>query len=100
MTSSGKAGGQKKYAGPSSTLFIDLAPFNFYLLPKVKMAIKGKCFESVQDIETVITAQLNTGKTSTTASESGTNYGINVLEVTRSILHRFHGNVFCTLINF
>ena len=29
----------------------DLAMCNFWLCPKVKMTIKGKCFESIQDVE-------------------------------------------------
>ena len=38
----------------------DLAPCNFWLFPKDKMAMKGKRFESIQDIEAVTTAQLKT----------------------------------------
>jgi len=36
----------------------DLAPCNFCLFPRVKKTMKGKRFESVQDIEAATTAQL------------------------------------------
>jgi len=38
----------------------DLAPCNFWLFPKVKMTMKGKRFELIQDIEAAMTAQLKT----------------------------------------
>ena len=38
----------------------DLAPSDFWLSPKVKMTVKGKRFESIQDIEAATTAQLKT----------------------------------------
>jgi len=38
----------------------DLAPCDFWIFPKVKMAMKGKRFESIQDIEAATTAQLKT----------------------------------------
>jgi len=38
----------------------DLAPCNFWLFPKVKMTMKAKGFESIQDIEAATTAQLKT----------------------------------------
>jgi len=38
----------------------DLAPYDFWLFPKVKMTKKGKRFESIQDIEAATTAQLKT----------------------------------------
>jgi len=38
----------------------DLAPCNFWLFPKVKMTMKGKRFESIQDIMLATTAQLRT----------------------------------------
>ena len=37
-----------------------LAPCHFWLFPKVKMTMKGKRFESIQDIEAAMTAQLKT----------------------------------------
>ena len=37
-----------------------LAPRDFWLFPKVKMTMKGKRFESIQDIEAATTAQLKT----------------------------------------
>jgi hypothetical protein len=40
----------------------DLAPCDFWLFPKVKMTMKGKRFESIQDIEAATTAQLKTHK--------------------------------------
>ena len=39
---------------------LDLAPCNFWLFPEVKMTMKGKRFESIQDIEVATTAQLKT----------------------------------------
>jgi len=38
----------------------DLAPCDFWLFLKVKMTMKGKHFESIQDIEAATTAQLKT----------------------------------------
>jgi len=40
------------------TYSADLAPCEFWLFPKVKTTMKGKCFELIQDIETATTAQL------------------------------------------
>ena len=72
----------------------DLAPCDFWLFPKVKMIMKGKGFESIQDIEAATTAQLKTRKrTSRTASKSGKNDGISVFEARGSILRGINGNV-------
>jgi hypothetical protein len=38
----------------------DLAPCDFWLFPKVKMTMKGKRFESIQDLEAALTQQLKT----------------------------------------
>jgi len=38
----------------------DLALCDFWLFPKVKMTMKGKCFESIRDIEAATTVQLKT----------------------------------------
>jgi hypothetical protein len=38
----------------------DLAPCDFWFFPKVKMTMKDKRFESIQDIEAATTAQLKT----------------------------------------
>lgn len=38
----------------------DLAPFNFWFFSKVKMAMRGKWFELIQDIEAATTPQLKT----------------------------------------
>jgi histone-lysine N-methyltransferase SETMAR len=38
----------------------DLAPCDFWPFPNVKITMKGKCFESIQDIEAATTAQLKT----------------------------------------
>jgi hypothetical protein len=78
----------------------DLALCDFWLFPKVKMTIKGKRFELIQDIETATTAQLKTQKrTSRTASESENN-GISVFEARVSILRGINGNVSFTVIIF
>jgi hypothetical protein len=45
---------------PHSPYSLDLALCDFWLFPKVKMAMKGKCFESIQDIKVATTAQLKT----------------------------------------
>ena len=39
---------------------LDLAPCNCWLFPKVKMTVKGKYFESIQDIKVATTVQLKT----------------------------------------
>jgi len=39
---------------------LDLAPCDCWLFPKVKMTMKGKRFESIQDIEAAMTPQLKT----------------------------------------
>jgi len=38
----------------------DLAPYDLWLFPKVKMTMKGKRFGSIQDIDAATIAQLNT----------------------------------------
>ena len=79
----------------------DLAPCDFWLLPKVKMAMKGKRFESIQDIELATRAQQKTRKgTSRTASKSGKNDWISVFEMRGSILRGIFGNVSFTVIIF
>jgi len=45
---------------PHTPCSSDLAPYDFWLFPRVKMAMKGKRFESIQDIESATTAQLKT----------------------------------------
>ncbi|KAF6288370.1 hypothetical protein mRhiFer1_009105 [Rhinolophus ferrumequinum] len=39
---------------------LDLAPCNFRLFPKIKTTMKGKYFESIQDIEAAMTVQIKT----------------------------------------
>ena len=80
----------------------DLAPCNFWLFPKVKMTMKGKHFQSIQDIEAATTAQLKrlTKQDFRTASESGKNDGITVFKARASILRGINGNVSFTVINF
>ena len=66
---------------PHPPYALDLAPCDFWLFPKVKITLKGKRFESIQEIEAATTAQLKIRKrTSRTASESGKNDGISVFE--------------------
>ena len=45
---------------PHPRYSLDLAPYDIWLFPKVKMTMKGKSFESIQDIEAAMTAQLKT----------------------------------------
>jgi len=45
---------------PHPPYSLDLAPCDFWLFPKVKMTMKGKRFESIQDVEAVTTVQLKT----------------------------------------
>ena len=45
---------------PHSPYSPDLAPCDIQLFPKVKMTMKGKRFESIQDIEAATTVQLKT----------------------------------------
>ena len=47
-------------ACPHTPYSPDLALCDFWLFPKVKMTMKGKRFESIQDVETATTAQLKT----------------------------------------
>jgi len=76
-----------------------LAPCNFWLFPKIKITMKGKCFESIHDIEAAMTAQRHSRKrTSRTASESGKNDGISVFKARGSILMGINGNVSFTVI--
>ena len=80
----------------------DLEPCDFWLFPKVKMTVKVKRFESIQDIEAATTAQLKTLKKedSRTVSESGKNDGISVFEASGSILRGTNGNMSFTVIFF
>ena len=45
---------------PHPPYSLDLALCDFWLFPKVKLTMKGKSFESIQDIEAATTAQLRT----------------------------------------
>ena len=45
---------------PHPPYSLDLAPCDFWLFPKFKMTMKGKSFESIQDVEAVTTVQLKT----------------------------------------
>jgi len=45
---------------PHPPYSLDLAPCDFWLFPKVQMTMKGKDFESIQDIEAAMTVQLKT----------------------------------------
>ncbi|GBL89961.1 hypothetical protein AVEN_234677-1 [Araneus ventricosus] len=36
----------------------DLSPSDFWLFPKIKMGLKGNCFDTVEDIKTNATAEL------------------------------------------
>lgn len=51
---------------------LTLAPCHFWLFPTVKVTVKGKHFESIQDIQAAKTMQIKTQKkTLRTASENG-----------------------------
>ena len=69
----------------------DLAPCDFWLFSKVKMAMKGKRFDSIQDIEAATTTQL---KTLTKEDFQ------NCFAEGGSILRRNNGNVSFTVIFF
>jgi len=64
--------------------------------------MKGKRFESIQDIEAGITAQLKTltKEDLRTASERGKNDGISVFKARGSILRGINGNASFTIIMF
>ena len=66
------------------------------------MTMKGKSFESAQDIEAAATAQLKNSRkrTSRTASESGKNDGISVFEARWGILRGINDNVSFSVIIF
>ena len=38
----------------------DLAPCDFFLFPKLKRILKGRCFQGVEDIKTSVTRHLKT----------------------------------------
>lgn len=56
----------------------ELAPCNFWLFPEIQMTIKGQSYDSTEDIEAAITAQLKPCRkeVSRAASESSENDGI------------------------
>jgi len=64
-------------ACPHPPYSLDRAPCDFWLFPEVKMTMKSKSFESIQDNEAATTAQLKTltKEDFRTASESGKNDG-------------------------
>jgi hypothetical protein len=37
----------------------DLAPADFFLFPRIKTALKGRCFESIPSIQAAVTTALN-----------------------------------------
>ena len=56
----------------------DVSPCDIWLFPKVKIALKGKCFTTIPDIETAMTEQLKAllKKLSRNASYHGINTGV------------------------
>ena len=56
----------------------DLAPSDFFLFPKVKMELKGRRFQTLEEIEAELQAVLNTLRlmTSKNASKTGSAAGI------------------------
>jgi hypothetical protein len=48
--------------GPHPPYAPDLIPFDFALLPKLKMKVKGRCFETVSDIQRELLAVLDSVK--------------------------------------
>ena len=79
----------------------DLAPYDFWLFPKVKMTMKVKHFESIQGIEAATTAQIKTlMKEDFQNCFSGKNDGISVFEARGSVLRGINGNVSFTVIIF
>lgn len=43
---------------PASLYWLDSAPSHFWIFPKIKMGLKGKCFDIVEDTKTNATAEL------------------------------------------
>ena len=41
----------------------DLAPANYFLLPKLKFSLKGRHFQTVEEIQCAVTRELNISKT-------------------------------------
>jgi len=80
----------------------DLAPCDFWLFPKVKMTMKVKHFELIQDIEAATTLRLKTltKEDFQNCFRQCKNNGISVIEVRGSILRGINGNVSFTLIIF
>lgn len=74
----------------------DLTPWDCCLFPKVKMPIKGKCSESIQDLKAATIAHLKT-LNFRDASESDKKDRISVFKV-KSILRQINSNVCFTVI--
>jgi len=87
---------------PHPPYSLDLAPCDFWLFPKVKMTVKGKIFESIQDVEAVTTVQLKTPMKEDFQNcfRKWQERWVNVFEVRGSILRRINGSVSFTVINF
>jgi transposase len=65
----------------------DLAPYDFALFPKLKMKLKGGCFETVSDIQRESQAGLDSRKmTSMMLSKRGKNDGIAIYIPKETIL--------------
>lgn len=60
VSSHSKAGSSKRDSLPTSTLFTGSGTVWFLALPQVKMSMKDKCFQSVQDMKAARTAQVKT----------------------------------------
>ena len=79
----------------------DWAPCDFWLFPKVKMSMKGKRFESIQDIKAAKTAQLKTltKEDFQNCFRKWQGRWDSVFEARGSILRGINGNVSFTVIN-
>jgi hypothetical protein len=73
---------------PHPPYSLDLVPCDFTLFPKLKMKLKGRCFEKVSDIQREPEAILNSLSKMTSAVflKRGKNYGITVYVPSEIIL--------------
>ena len=81
----------------------DLAPYDLWPFPKLKVTMKGKRFESVQDMEAATTAHLKTLTKEDTRNcfrKWQERWDKCVFEARGSILRGFNGNVSFTVIIF
>ena len=84
---------------PHTPCSSDLAPYDFWLFPRVKMAMKGKRFESIQNIDAATTAQL-TKEDFQNCFRKCQEWWDKCVRSEGGVLRGINGNVFFTVIFF